>query len=159
MPWHGRRYQRGRWKSADPVNRALSAANAALYGVCQAAILSAGYSTALGFIHTGHALAFVHDVADLYKTEISIPTAFQVARDGPADVESRTRRLCRDAFGSRRLLERIVPDIERVLRVPGDAPDVPAPDMPMLWEPDGDVDGGVSYATPEGAPGERTGDG
>lgn len=53
VPWSGRNYKRGDWAAADPVNRALSAGNACLYGVVQAAILSAGYSPALGFIHTG----------------------------------------------------------------------------------------------------------
>ena len=53
---------------ATAANRALSAANACLYGVCHAAIVSAGYCAALGFVHTGKMLSFVYDVADLYKT-------------------------------------------------------------------------------------------
>ena len=67
--WKGRRYDQGRWDYADPVNRALSAANSLLYGVCYSAIVSAGYSPAIGFIHTGKMLSFVYDVADLYKTD------------------------------------------------------------------------------------------
>lgn len=38
-----------------------------LYAVCQAAIVSLGYSPALGFVHTGKQLSFVYDIADLYK--------------------------------------------------------------------------------------------
>lgn len=53
ITWHGRDYKRGSWGATDPVNRALSAASACLYGVCHAAVVSAGYSPALGFIHTG----------------------------------------------------------------------------------------------------------
>ena len=49
--WTGRSYRRGSW--GDPVNRALSCANACLYGICHAAIVAAGYSPALGFIHSG----------------------------------------------------------------------------------------------------------
>ena len=45
----------------------MSAANACLYGVCHAAIVAAGYSAALGFIHTGKMLSCVYDVADLYS--------------------------------------------------------------------------------------------
>ena len=37
VPWHGRSYRRDEWRSADPVNRALSAANSRLYGICHAA--------------------------------------------------------------------------------------------------------------------------
>ncbi len=67
VEWTGRSYKRDSWMDADPVNRALSAANSCLYGICQAAIVSAGYSPALGFIHTGKMLSFVYDIGDLYK--------------------------------------------------------------------------------------------
>ena len=112
IPWHGRSYDRGDWKAADPVNRALSAANSCLYGICHAAILSAGYSPAIGFIHTGKQRSFVYDVADLYKTDISVPVAFAVVADGSEeDVERAARMACRDAFRRARLLARIISDI------------------------------------------------
>ncbi|MSQ24111.1 MAG: type I-E CRISPR-associated endonuclease Cas1 [Chloroflexi bacterium] len=112
LPWFGRAYERTEWGASDPINRALSAANSCLYGVCHSAILSAGYSAALGFIHTGKILSFVYDVADLYKAEISIPIAFQSAAEGETGVERRARLLCRDAFRSKHLLQRIIPDID-----------------------------------------------
>jgi len=65
VKWDGRAYKQSDWKRATPINRALSAANSCLYGVVHAAIVAAGYSTALGFIHTGKTLSFVYDVADL----------------------------------------------------------------------------------------------
>jgi hypothetical protein len=99
------------------VNRALSAANACLYGLCHAAIVSGGYSTALGFIHTGKQMSFVYDVADLYKAQFVIPAAFREAAQGPHDLESRVRRSCRDAFRTARLAERILPDIGVALDV------------------------------------------
>src|SRR5690606_32778150 len=77
--WQGRQYDRDTWDNSDPVNRALSAANACLNGVCHAAVLSAGYSPGLGFIHQGKQLAFVYDVADLYKTRLTVPVAFATA--------------------------------------------------------------------------------
>lgn len=43
VSWAGRSYQRENWADADPVNRALSAANSCLYGICHAAIVSAGF--------------------------------------------------------------------------------------------------------------------
>ena len=96
VPWHGRRYDRSNWGSGDPVNRALSAANALLNGLCHAAIVSGGYSPALGFIHTGKQLSFVYDIADLYKAEITIPLAFRlVAESDGADRPPRARGLPR----------------------------------------------------------------
>jgi CRISPR-associated protein Cas1 len=76
VTWSGRQYDRGAWNAADPLNRALSAANACLNGICHAAILSAGYSPGLGFIHQGKQLAFAYDIADLYKTKLTVPVAF-----------------------------------------------------------------------------------
>lgn len=117
IAWQGRSYRSSNWRSADPVNRALSCANSCLYGLCHAAIVSAGFSPALGFIHTGKMLSFVYDVADLYKTEVSVPAAFAVVRESDAQVETRVRKACRDAFRATRLLERIVPDIQSALGV------------------------------------------
>ena len=117
IEWKGRRYERSQWSAADPVNRALSAANACLYGLCHAAILSGGYSPALGFIHTGKQLSFVYDIADLYKADFTIPLAFQQAAEGSADLEPRVRRACRDRFRSEKLMERILPDIAKALDI------------------------------------------
>src|SRR5690606_17378782 len=115
-------YSRTDWGAADPVNRALSVANACLYGICQSAIIAAGYSPALGFIHHGDMRSFVFDIADLYKTEVSIPVAFRVvAREGKA-LESVIRADCRDRFYETRLLGRIVRDIATVLGTEEDDP-------------------------------------
>lgn len=156
VPWHGRSYSRTDWGAADPVNRALSCANSCLYGICHAAIVSAGYSPALGFIHTGHMNSFVFDIADLYKADLTIPVAFRVAAESDRDVDSRTRHQCRDLFHARRLLAEIVGGIDRLLAVKGVPIHVPAADTDdplLLWDPQlGSVEGGVNYADePEGA--------
>jgi CRISPR-associated protein Cas1 len=117
VPWRGRLYDRQHWERADPVNRALSAANALLNGICHAGVVSGGYSSALGFVHTGKQLSFVYDIADLYKAEITIPLAFAVVAQGTHQLDKRVRMACRAAFKERRLLERILPDIDGVLGV------------------------------------------
>src|SRR5262249_38671434 len=83
LAWEGRDYDQDNWCAASPANRALSAANACLYGVCHAAVVSAGYSAGVGFIHTGKLLSFVYDVADFYKTELTVPLAFRLAAAEP----------------------------------------------------------------------------
>ncbi len=113
--WEGRNYDRNNWGGQDAANRALSAANACVYGVCHAAILIAGYSAALGFIHTGYPMAFVHDLADLYKMEIAAPTAFRIAAAGGDHITRRVRHELRDRFRSGKLLSRLVPGIESLL--------------------------------------------
>ena len=117
VPWHGRRYDRNRWGSGDPVNRALSAANALLNGLCHTAIVSGGYSPALGFIHTGKQLSFVYDIADLYKVEVTIPLAFRIVAESEKRVGPRVREACREAFREHRLLKRILPDIDHLLSI------------------------------------------
>lgn len=115
VKWDGRSYDPGNWNAADPVNRALSAANACLHGLAHAAILTAGYSPAIGFIHTGKALSFVYDIADLYKVDMIVPMVFELIACSERDVEQRARADCRELFQDSRLLERILPDIEEVL--------------------------------------------
>ena len=115
VEWKGRNYDRSNWTNADPVNRALSAANALLNGVCHAAIVSGGYSPGLGFLHTGLQLSFVYDVADLYKTRFTIPAAFYSASQGEHHIEKRTREICRELFRQEKLLRQILPDIDRLL--------------------------------------------
>lgn len=125
VAWNGRNYDQTSWDRADPVNRALSAANSCLYGICHAAILTAGYSPAVGFIHTGKQLSFVYDIADLYKAEITIPLAFDLVAEGDdKELERRARMRCRDAFHRLRLLERVLPDIREVLDVGDDGGEV-----------------------------------
>jgi len=151
VEWSGRFYDRGDWRRADPINRALSTAASALYGVCHAAIVASGYSPGLGFIHTGRMLSFVYDIADLYRAELAIPIAFRTVAEGTENLESRVRRASRDAFYRGKLLERVIPDIARVLGEPpanavsyaDDDGAVPTPGW--LWDPAGDLSGGVSY--------------
>lgn len=153
IPWHGRSYDRRNWSAADPANRALTSANACLYGICHAAALSLGLSPGLGFIHTGSQLSFVYDLADLYKTEIAVPAAFQAAAEGSDDIERRARLACRDRFQETNLLERITRDIPEILDIPPAEFDAwfGSPDDPglrySLWDPDrGAVEGGANYS-------------
>jgi hypothetical protein len=55
-------------------------------------------SPGLGFIHTGHELSFVYNTADLYKADVTIPTAFDVAVTEPAEVGAEIRRALRGRF-------------------------------------------------------------
>ncbi|WP_424922604.1 type I-E CRISPR-associated endonuclease Cas1e [Streptomyces sp. wa53] len=132
VPWHGRRYTPGDFSSGDAVNQAITAAAQCMYGIAHAVVSSLGCSPALGFVHSGHELSFVLDVADLYKTEIGIPLAFDVAAEDEEDVGSRTRRALRDRINETSLLDRCVNDIKRLLlgeaqvasTATNDAPDV-----------------------------------
>jgi CRISPR-associated protein Cas1 len=140
VEWHGRHYDRHHWDFSDPLNRALSTANALLNSLCHVAIISGGYSPAIGFIHVGKQLSFVYDIADLYKVELTIPVAFQAVAEGTEGLEKRVRRACREQFHQVRLLGRILPDIDELLRTPEEPAAVETTDLEALlladlWQP------------------------
>jgi CRISP-associated protein Cas1 len=147
VPWKGRNYKRGEWKDADPINRALSAGAACLYGLCHAAIVSAGYSPALGFIHTGKQLSFVYDIADVYKPDTLVPVAFAIVAEGDYEVERRVRKSLRDRMKELKLLERVVADLHSLFDTLdyADPYAVDGAKPGELWDPEGNVEGGMSY--------------
>ncbi|NLB74703.1 MAG: type I-E CRISPR-associated endonuclease Cas1 [Firmicutes bacterium] len=156
IPWSGRSYRRDQWGATDPVNRALSSANSCLYGICHSAIVSLGYSPGLGFIHTGKQLSFVYDIADLYKVETTIPIAFQAVASGEPKLEQTVRKVCRDTFVEKRLLARIVSDIEELLLIQVkdaestiDAQEYLDDDPAWpggIWDPFESQEGGINHA-------------
>lgn len=135
IQWRSRDYDHTQWGSGDLPNRCLSSATACLYGICEAAILAAGYAPAIGFIHTGKPQSFVYDIGDLFKFETVVPVAFRIAAKKVVEPERAVRLACRDAFRETRLLRRIIPTIEEVLAagglsVPKEPPESVAPAIP-----------------------------
>jgi len=119
VQWKYRNYDHTEWGSGDVPNRCLSSATACLYGICEAAILAAGYAPAVGFIHTGKPQSFVYDIADILKFETAVTVAFRIAARNPSNPEREVRLACRDAFRQTKVLRRIIPMIEEVLAAGG----------------------------------------
>src|SRR5712692_4793287 len=119
LKWEKRQYDPNNWDSSDVLNKCVSAANACLYGITEAAVLAAGYAPAIGFIHTGKPLSFVYDIADLVKFETVVPIAFQIASKFGPQPDRAVRLACRDIFRQSKLLERLIPLIEEVLSAGG----------------------------------------
>ncbi|GAB6272951.1 MAG: type I-E CRISPR-associated endonuclease Cas1e [Smithella sp.] len=119
VTWKSRNYDYTEWESGDVPNRCLSSATACLYGICEAAILAAGYAPAVGFIHTGKPQSFVYDIADVFKFETVVPVAFRIAARKPREPEREVRIACRDAFRQSKILARIIPTIEEILHAGG----------------------------------------
>lgn len=150
ITWNGREYDPDDFESSDLVNQALSAGHACLYGLAHSVIMALGCSAGLGFIHVGHERSFVYDIADLYKTEVTIPIAFEVASQAPTDLPSVVRRKVRDKMASMKLLERMVKDIRYLLSDEGD--EQPEVDVTYLWDTkDGIISNGHNYGDEMGA--------
>jgi len=142
-----RRYDPASWDEQDPVNLALSSANTCLYGIVHAAILALGCSPALGFLHSGNQQAFVYDIADLYKAELTIPLAFSL--HASASPEAEARRSFRDGLRLFKLLPRIVGDIQHLLDPDKKSSTVdPEEQLVDLWDPvAGPIPAGVNHGT------------
>ncbi|MBP1910170.1 type I-E CRISPR-associated endonuclease Cas1e [Methanolobus bombayensis] len=140
IEWKGRSYDPGDWNSADVQNRCLSSATSCIYGVTEAAVLAAGYSPAVGFIHTGKPRSFVYDIADLFKFETVVPIAFRIASEKHTNYERAVRLACRDSFRETRLLKKIIPAIEDVLSAGGiDISDTPKDQWPPAIPNEGSI--------------------
>lgn len=152
VPWSGRQYNPSDFEASSPINQALSAGHACLYGLAHSIIVALGCSPALGFIHTGHERSFVYDIADLYKAELTIPLAFDVTAQAPDDIGSAVRKRTRDCIAASRLMERMVQDICGLLREPIPQMEGNLGDILYLWDDKGsNAQSGVSYheSTPE----------
>jgi len=112
IQWHGRDQKKA---LDDPLNRAISGANAALYGVTEAIVLALGYSPAIGFVHSGDPRSFVFDVADTIKFKTVIPLAMELYANGAIKNESDIRTKCRDLFKDKDLTRWIVENISGIL--------------------------------------------
>lgn len=148
--WKKRDYKQDDWDAADPINRALSTANSVLYSVCQAAIISLGYSTGLGFVHTGKMLSFVYDIADLYKAEMTIPAAFLAVKEtsDKERLEQNVRIACRKLFTTGKLLRRIPLDIDWIFTTDIASEDTIEKAVGDLWDgEEANIAGGINHAT------------
>lgn len=148
IKWTGRNYKTDNWDDSDPINQALSMANAYLYSICHACIISLGYSPGLGFIHTGKNLSFVYDVGDFYKAETTIPAAFAAVKNTNGLLEANVRMYCRQYFIKIGLLKRIAMDIAWVFDM--DEGFREAKPVGDLWDDSGEtVFGGKNYSNEE----------
>lgn len=146
VEWTKRDYDPDNYEEGTIVNKALSAANVALYGVCHSVIVALGMSPGLGFVHTGHDKSFVYDVADLYKAEYTIPLSFKIAEEASEDddIGRIARQMLRDKCVDGKLMKKIVEDLQYLMEINPD--DLVNLDTISLWDDKGKlVKYGVNY--------------
>ena len=147
LRWAKRDYDPNDFHAGSPIDQALSAGHACLYGITHVVIVALGLSPGLGFVHTGHYPAFVHDVADLYKAELSIPIAFDVAVSGTDDIARDVRKRIRNQLVSGKLIARCVADLQRLFGIDEDDENWLTVERSHLWDDlQGEVAGGVNYS-------------
>lgn len=146
VKWEKRDYKVDDFEDSDAVNQALSALNVSLYGVCHSVIVALGMSPGLGFVHTGHDKSFVYDIADLYKAEITIPLAFELAskyKEGD-DIGKLARLSLRDRMVDGKLMQKIVEDLQILMDISEE--DKISTEIIELWDDkERNVKHGISY--------------
>jgi CRISPR-associated protein Cas1 len=79
VKWNGRRYDRANPTGADIPNQAINHAASAVEAIAAIAVNAVSAIPQLGFIHEHSAQAFVLDIADLFRNELTLPIAFAAA--------------------------------------------------------------------------------
>jgi CRISPR-associated protein Cas1 len=79
VTWKGRRYDRQNPLAADLPNQAINHAATFVEAAADIAVAAVGALPPLGFIHEDSSNAFTLDIADLWRTEVTLPLAFSVA--------------------------------------------------------------------------------
>lgn len=112
VTWSGRNSDNA---LSDPLNLAISSANACLYGLVEAVVVAMGYSPAIGFVHAGDPRSFVFDVADCLKFKTVVPMAFSLFAHGTPDIGNAVRHHCRDVFRQNDMAGKIVAVVDEIM--------------------------------------------
>lgn len=121
IPWKGRRYDRSNPTGADIPNQAINHAATFVESAADVAIAAVGAIPPLGFIHEQSSNAFTLDIADLYRAELTVPLAFQVARrvlDAPdRSIERELRYEAAKQFRRRKVIPGMIDRVKDILDV------------------------------------------
>jgi CRISPR-associated protein Cas1 len=118
VTWTGRRYDRANPNTADPPNQALNHAASAVEAAAAIAVSCTAAIPQLGFIHEDSGQSFVLDIADLYRTELTIPVAFQAVKLAKKDMnrtlEAHVRTLSAVAFRKQKIIPSMIERIKEL---------------------------------------------
>ncbi len=121
VEWKGRRYDRDNPTAADIPNQAINHAATFVEAAADIAVAAVGALPPLGFIHEESSNAFTLDIADLWRTEITLPLAFSVAakvmKDPSLSLERTLRYEAARWFKRHKLIPAMIDRIKELLNV------------------------------------------
>lgn len=82
IQWNYRDAHINEFNNQTATNQYLTMFNQYLYAILCSATLSLGFSPHIGFIHKSSPLPFIYDMADLYKKDLCIYSAFELTKIG-----------------------------------------------------------------------------
>ena len=119
IEWAGRRYDRSNPEDADLANKALNHVVTAMYAAARVAVALTGTVPQLGFIHESSGHAFALDIADLYRSTLTVPTAFRAVKRfqsrGGRTLESVARKLAGRTLYEEKVIPTMIDDIDALL--------------------------------------------
>lgn len=119
VEWNGRRFDRSNPDANNLINKTINHAAVAMYAAANIAVASVGAIPQLGFIHESSGHAFALDIADLFRSDTTLPIAFEAARKcqrrSDFDPESTTRRLAAQRMRRDDVIPNMIDKIKKVL--------------------------------------------
>lgn len=113
--WEGRRYDRANPQAADLPNQAINHAASAVEAAAAIAVAATATIPSLGFIHEDSGNAFILDIADLYRDQVTLPAAFESVRQYEKQPSITLERQVRRNVGRRLRADTVIPAmIERI---------------------------------------------
>lgn len=97
LPWQGRIYDRANPNAADMANQAINHAATTMTAAASVAVAAVGAIPQLGFVHEDSGQAFVLDIADLHRHDVTLDIAFGAAKEAMALAEPIDRLVRRRA--------------------------------------------------------------
>lgn len=124
LVWRGRKYDRDAPTATDLANQAINHAVTAVEATAMVAVAVTGALPQLGFIHEDAGHAFTLDLTDLFRDAITLPVAFQAAKEAerrPDDtVERIARRLAAKTLRKKGIVNAMIDRIKELFDEPGD---------------------------------------
>jgi len=126
VDWQGRRYNKSNPDANDTINDAINHAATAMYAAAGVAVAAVGAIPQLGFIHESSGRAFTLDIADLFRSDVTLPIAFRAAKRTEkrgTDVEATTRRLAGRTMRDDDVIPDMIDHIKELMDVDDDSGD------------------------------------
>ncbi|MDR5734897.1 hypothetical protein QCE47_21525 [Caballeronia sp. LZ025] len=119
IDWQGRRYDPANPDAADMANQAINHAATAVQAAAIAVHALAAVPQ-LGFIHEDSGQAFVLDIADLFRDDVTLSIAFAAVKEAQRSDKTIDRLVRREAarvFRKQQIIPAMIDRIKQVLRL------------------------------------------
>lgn len=121
IEWRGRRYDRNNPEATDLPNQAINHSATAMEAAAIIAVHSVGAIPQLGFVHEDPGISLPLDIADLYRTSVVVPVAFQAVSEANRYPGMSMDQLVRRIMGETLRRRKIIPDmIDKIKELFGD---------------------------------------